>query len=306
MPHVKANGLDIEVESYGSKADPAVLLVMGLAAQLTLWPKEMIDAFVGRGFRVIRFDNRDIGLSEKLHALPAPSPAAVMAAVRLFGFRRIAPYRLEDMAADTVGVMDALDIDRAHIVGASMGGMIGQIVAAEHGERVKSFTAIMSSTNNPRLPQADPKLLRQVFRARSKPKTRDELIDRLINLWTLIGTPDGGNDPVEFRAKLAAQVERCNYPAGVRRQLAAIVATGDLRRYAAAIAAPSLVIHGSLDPLSPLPGGLDIAATIKDARMEIIEGMGHDLAQKVLPKITELVAGHIASAEETARAASAA
>lgn len=302
MPLVKANGLDIEVEDYGSKSDPAILLIMGLAAQLTLWPMPMVETLVGKGFRVIRFDNRDIGLSQKLHEKRAPSPALTMTAIRLLKLKSLAPYTLRDMAADSVGVLDALSIERAHVVGASMGGMIGQVLAARHPERVKSFTAIMSSTNHPKLKQADPAVLRQLFTTRVGAKTEDELIDRIVAFWNVIGTPDSGNDPAEFREKILASVKRCNYPSGVRRQIAAIVATGELRPYARKIKAPALVIHGSLDRLAPLPGGLDIAATIPGARAEIIDGMGHDLPPRHLKKITELIAAHTRAAESRATA----
>lgn len=300
MALVKANGIEIEVEEFGAKSDPAILLIMGLAAQLTFWPKPMVDALVDQGFRVVRFDNRDIGLSQKMHEARAPSPALTMTAIRMLGLKSLAPYTLLDMAADSVGVMDALGIDKAHVVGASMGGMISQVLAARHPGRVKSLTAIMSSTNHRRLPQADPAVIRKLFTTRVGVKTHDELIDRIVAFWGVIGTPDSGNDPIEFRNKIAASIERCNYPAGVRRQIAAIVATGDLRPFAKAVKAPTLVIHGSIDPLAPLPGGLDIAASVPGARMEIIDGMGHDLPPKHLTKITELVAGHARSAESLA------
>jgi len=301
MARVKANGIEIEVEEHGRRAHPAVLLIMGLAAQLTHWPKAFIDALVDAGYRVVAFDNRDIGLSEKLHAKRALKPATYLMAAQLFGLRGLAPYTLHDLASDAAGVMDSLEIEKAHVVGASMGGMIGQLLAANHSARVDSFTAIMSSTNNAKLPGADPALIREIFAAREKPRTRDEIVERTLRIWNLIGTPDGGNDPVEFRRKIEGAVDRCNYPAGVRRQIAAIIATGDLRRWSRTIAAPTLVIHGSVDPLAPFQGGLDIAATIKDAKMELINGMGHDLAPRHLPKITELIVGHIRSAEENAR-----
>jgi len=225
---------------------------------------------------------------------------------RFLGLKNLAPYSLVDMARDSVGVLDALSIDRAHVVGVSMGGMIGQILAANYADRIKSFTAIMSSTNNPKLPKADPEVVKKVFTVRQRPRTRDELIENTIQLWRTIGTPDGGHDPDAFRERIAASIDRSTYPAGVRRQIAAIISTGDLRRWTRAIAAPALVIHGSLDPLAPFQGGLDIAANVKDARAEIIDGMGHDLPPKFLPKITELVAGHLRSAEKTARSARAA
>lgn len=306
MAHVKANGIDIEVEDFGRKSDPAVLLIMGLSAQLTHWPMSLVDALVAAGYRVIRFDNRDIGLSQKLHEARAMSPFLFIAAAKLLGARSLAPYTLHDMAADTVGVLDALDIRAAHIVGASMGGMIGQLVAATYPARTLSFSAIMSSTNNPALPRADQKVLRALFAKRPPAKSRDEQIDRAVAMWGLIGTKNGGADPAEFRARIAANIDRCAYPPGVRRQTAAILATGDLRRFTTTISAPTLVIHGSDDPLAPNAGGRDIAANIDGARLEIIDGMGHDLPPKFLPKITELIVDHIGSAEEKARNARAA
>jgi proline iminopeptidase len=299
MPLVKGNGIDIEVEEFGRKSDPAVLLIMGLAAQLTHWPTAFIDGLVDAGYRVIRFDNRDIGLSEKLHAKRALKPVTYMLAARLFGIRSLAPYTLHDMAADAAGVLDALEVDSAHIVGVSMGGMIGQLFTARYPDRAKSFTAIMSSTNNPKLRQADPAIIREIFAARTRPHTRDEIIDRVVHIWGVIGTPDGGNDPKEFRERIAATVDRCNYPAGVRRQIAAIISTGDLRRWTKKITAPSLVIHGTLDPLAPMHGGLDIAATIAHARMELIDGMGHDLPPKFLQRITDLIVAHLRAAEDS-------
>jgi pimeloyl-ACP methyl ester carboxylesterase len=176
------------------------------------------------------------------------------------------------------------------------------VFAATYPARAKSFTAIMSSTNHPKLPQASPAVIKGLLTTRVGVKTHEELIDRIVAYWNVIGTPESGNDPAEFRAKIAASIERCNYPSGVRRQISAIVATGDLRPYARAIKAPSLVIHGSIDPLAPLPGGLDIAASIPGARAEIIDGMGHDLPPKHLKQITELIAGHARAAESSATA----
>ena len=299
MAQIKANGIEIEFEDHGDPSDPAILLIMGLAAQLTHWPPAFIEALVAQGRRVIAFDNRDIGLTEKLHDKRAPKPA-MMALARLVGMKRIAPYTLKDMAADAAGVLDALEIDSAHVVGVSMGGMIGQVMSAEHADRVRSFTAIMSSTNNPKLPKADPAITREIFAARTRPRTRDELIDRTVGIWNMIGTKDGGHDPDLFRERIAAAVDRCTYPAGIRRQIAAIISTGDLRSFSKRISTPSLVIHGSADPLVPYQGGLDIAATIPGARVELIDGMGHDLPPVHLDRITELVAEHVASAEETA------
>lgn len=300
MPKIESNGLQLEIKDYGKASDPAVLLIMGLAAQLTLWPPAFVQALVDDGFRVIAFDNRDIGLSEKLSSTVAPPPLLV-ALLNLVGLAgRLAPYKLTDMATDTIGLLDALDINAAHVIGASMGGMIGQIVCAEHPKRIKSFTAIMSSTNNPDLPRAHPAVSRQVFFAREPSENRDELIDYTLRIWQLIGSKDGGRDEEEFRQQIADHVDRSTSPSGVRRQIAAILATGDLRQWTPKIEAPSLVIHGSDDPLVPVQCGRDIAASIENSRFEIIEGMGHDLPPRYTPTIARHILGHLRSAEKKA------
>jgi pimeloyl-ACP methyl ester carboxylesterase len=297
MAKILSNGLKLEVEEFGRPSDPSVLLIMGLSAQLTRWPDAFIESIVEKGFHVVAFDNRDIGLSEKLISERATSPVAValLNTVGLAGL--LAPYKLTDMAKDTVGVFDALEIERAHVIGASMGGMIGQIVCAEHPERIKSFTALMSSTNNPDLPRAHPKVSWEVMTARKPSATREELIDITLGIWELIGTKNSGRDPVEFRKQVAASIDRNSSPSGIRRQMAAIIATRDLREWTRKVTAPSLVIHGSEDPLVPYQNGLDIAAEIKNVRMEIIEGMGHDLPPKYLTEVVDHVLEHLCSAE---------
>ena len=299
MAKILSNGLKLEVEEFGRPSDPSVLLIMGLSAQLTRWPDAFIESIVEEGFHVVAFDNRDIGLSEKLISERATSPMAV-ALLNTVGLASLlAPYKLTDMAKDTVGVLDALEIERAHLIGASMGGMIGQIVCAEHPERIKSFTALMSSTNNPDLPRAHPRVSWQVMTARRPSATREELIDITLGIWELIGTKNSGRDPVEFRKQVAASIDRSSSPSGIRRQMAAIIATRDLREWTRNITAPSLVVHGSEDPLVPFQNGLDIAAEIKDARMEIIEGMGHDLPPKYLTEVVDHVLEHLCSAENS-------
>jgi pimeloyl-ACP methyl ester carboxylesterase len=295
MPQVKANNLTIEVEDMGPKDGPVLLLVMGLAGQMTFWPDAMLNELTKAGFRVVRFDNRDIGLSGKLHGKNAPNPV-VQTAARLIGIKGLAPYTLHDMVADTVGVMDALKIKRAHLVGVSMGGMISQLLAGTHPSRVASLTSIMSGTLNPRVGGPSPRITVPLFLNRAKANTRDEIIKRSIEMWSLIRTE--GDDHSELEAKLAHAFDRSYYPAGVRRQLAAIIATGDLRPHLKSITAPTLVIHGSKDPLAPLEGGKDSARSIKGARLEIIEGMAHDLPKKFLPRITALIVDHAKSAEK--------
>jgi pimeloyl-ACP methyl ester carboxylesterase len=289
MAKILSNGLKLEVKEYGNPSDPPVLLIMGLAAQLTRWPEAFVGSLVNNGFRVIAFDNRDVGLSEKMVSDRASSPIAVALLNTIGMADLLAPYKLTDMAKDTVGVLDALGIERAHVIGASMGGMIGQILCAEYPERVKSFTALMSSTNNPALPKARPKVSWDVMTARSRSSNREELIDITMRIWELIGTKNSGRDPLEFRQQVAASVDRSSSPAGIKRQMAAIIATRDLRNWTRKVAAPTLVVHGSDDPLVPLDNGLDIGTCIKDARVEIIEGMGHDLP----PVHLATVAGHV-------------
>ena len=298
MAKVLSNGLKLEVEEYGSPSNPSILLIMGLAAQLTRWPEAFVGPLVDKGFHVVAFDNRDIGLSEKLVSDRASSPLAVALLGTVGLASLLAPYKLTDMAKDTVGVLDALDIDSAHIIGASMGGMIGQILCAEHPERVRSFTALMSSTNNPAMPKAHPKLTLEVFTARKRARTREELIDITLRIWTLIGTKNSGRDPVEFRQLVADSVDRNSSSSGIRRQMAAIIATRDIRDWTRKVTAPSLVIHGSDDPLVPVENGLDIAAEISNARMEIIEGMGHDIPPRFLATIVDHVLEHLCTAEE--------
>ncbi|MEM0928765.1 MAG: alpha/beta hydrolase [Pseudomonadota bacterium] len=305
MPQLTANNIKIEVDDHGDPSNPAVLLVMGLAAQMTLWPPAFIEHLVGQGYRVIAFDNRDVGLSEKLHTKRAIKPQ-YMAIASLLGLKRLAPYRLNDMALDAVGVLDALDIEQAHVVGVSMGGMISQIVAAEHGHRVKSLTAWMSSTNNPKLPKADPSITKAVLNARTSAQNQNELVDQTAELWKLIGTKDSGTDPEVLRERVAASLERCNYPAGIRRQIAAIMATGDLREWTNKISAPTLVIHGSADPLVPHQAGQDIAANINGARFELLEGMGHDVPPSHLPRINDLITDHLRTVEQKAASSQAA
>ncbi len=304
MATLTANGISIEYEDHGHTEDPVILLVMGLASQLVLWPQGLIDSLVESGFRVVAFDNRDIGLSHKFHGRRTIHPLLQMAG-RFVGLNKIAPYSLHDMSRDTVGVLDALDIADAHVVGASMGGMIGQLTAAHAPDRVKSLTAIMSTTGNPKLPQARPEITRQMFLNRPKATDRETLIDASLQIWDLIGTPDDDDSRKALRERIAFSFDRSYYPQGMRRQLAAIIATGDFRDYARKISAPTLVIHGSVDPLAPKEGGEDIARTVAGAKLEIIDGMAHDLPEKFLPQISEHILNHVRAAERGGMAAAA-
>lgn len=295
MPQISANGLKIEYESFGPRNAPPIVLIMGLGAQLVLWPLELVHGLVERGFRVIRFDNRDIGLSEKIDA-PAPNLALNMFSSRL-GFGVKAPYTLHDMARDTVGLLDALDIENAHIVGASMGGMIAQVVAAAHPDRTSSLTSIMSTTGEPRVSMPSLSIVKKVFFSRPKHGGRSDVIDYYVAMFQAIGSPGFERDEALMREMITRVVERSYHPAGIARQTAAILATGDRSPMLRHITAPTLVIHGDADPLVPLAGGMDTAKKIAGARIEIIPGMGHDLPQQLIPKFVELISEHADAAE---------
>ncbi len=292
MPNLAANGIEIEYEADGPQNGPVALLIMGLAQQLIFWPEDFVAALNEAGYRTIRFDNRDIGKSHKFHGRRAPNPLVQIPA-RLAGLKGLAPYSLEDMARDSVGVLDALKIGKAHIIGVSMGGMIAQVLAAQNPDRVNSLAIIMSSTSNPNLPRAKAEIAKALIAPPKNITTRDEALERAMYLWGLIGTKNSGAATEELRARLAAAYDRSHYPAGPRRQLAAIIETGDLRaRFTRRIKAPTLVIHGSEDPLAPPAGGVDIFRNIDGARLEIIEGMGHDIPKKFRARIAAMIVAH--------------
>lgn len=288
-----ANGINIEAEDHGNPDDPAILLVMGYTAQLIYWPMDFVNGLVQKGFRVISFDNRDVGLSFKFDGVRPPHPIRQMIAKRFFPKRQMAPYTLSDMARDAVGVLDALKIDRAHIVGASMGGMIGQLIAADHPERVLSLIPVMSSTNGPGLPGADAEVRKVLMQtARAKVRTPDEALELGLAFSALIASEEGRNRPKERREMMKLAQERAFYPAGPKRQMAAIIESGNLRPAANRITVPTMVIHGAEDPLIPPACGRDIAANVKGASFELVEGMGHDLPPSRLPKLVTLIASH--------------
>lgn len=287
MASIAANGITIEYESFGDTKAPVVLLIMGLGAQLTLWPIELCEALVVRGFRVIRFDNRDIGLSMKFDAAGVPDMAALMMAT-MSGRKPEIAYSLEDMANDAVGLLDALGIARAHVVGASMGGMIAQLVAAHHPQRTLSLTSIMSTTGNPAIPPARPDAM-AVLTNRPATSERETLVNFLVNAARVIGSPAYPAKAERLLARVYADLERSYSPAGYMRQMAAVIASGDRRALLAEITAPTLVIHGDADPLVPVQGGQDTAASIKGAELKIISGMGHDLPLELVETIANAI-----------------
>jgi pimeloyl-ACP methyl ester carboxylesterase len=291
---IQANGLSIEVDVQGPADGAPLLLIMGLGMQLTAWPKPFVEMLTQRGHKVIRLDNRDAGLSQGFDHLGAPNVAwaAVRYALRL-PVRSV--YSIADMAADTVGVLDALGIDRARIVGASMGGMIAQHIAAGHPQRVSALTLMMTTSGARGLPGPSAKARAAMLDRRGlDPRNTEAVVDRLERVFTIIGSPAfrPADAPAReaFRARLRASVQRAYRPAGVARQLIAVAADGDRSPLLARITAPTHIIHGAADPLVPVASAQDLRGKISGAALDIIDGMGHDLPPALWPQLASLVA----------------
>jgi proline iminopeptidase len=297
MTAVAANGITIEYESLGDPSAPPILLIMGLGMQLVAWPDAFCQGLVERGFRVIRFDNRDCGLSSQIRVRRQPNLVAALASAWLRLPVR-APYTLHAMAADAIGLLDALALPRAHVVGLSMGGMIAQVVAATCPERVLSLTSIMSSSGGRKVSQPRPDAKRALL---SKPRDADDpesVVDHLVGVFGVIGSPAFPTDREDLREQVSRNVRRGYHPAGVTRQLVAIIASGDRRKMLRKITAPTLVIHGAEDPLVPVEAGRDTARHIEGAKLMVIEGMGHDLAPGLVPIVVEAIAAHCHGSEQ--------
>lgn len=278
--------IDIAYERFGDRTAPPVLLIMGLGAQLIVWPDAFCDQLVGRGLQVIRFDNRDAGQSTHFKQAPFPNIPAVMG-----GDRSTAPYTLSDMAADTVSLLDTLGIERAHLVGASMGGFIAQTVAIEHPARVLSLTSIMSSTGDRTVGQAQPAAM-SIFTA-SPATSREEAIQRALEASKLIGSPGFPFEPERVAAVAGRAYDRGFDPAGIVRQAAAVIASGDRTPRLRDLRVPTLVIHGLADPLVDPSGGRATAAAIPGARLVEIDGMGHSIPLPLVPRLVDEIAAHV-------------
>jgi pimeloyl-ACP methyl ester carboxylesterase len=281
-----ANGLEICYQTFGEDTDPPLLLIMGLGAQMILWDDQFCAELASRGYRVIRFDNRDIGKSSKIDVAP-PDLAKALFGQR-FGEPLAAPYLLRDMAADAIGLLDFLRIGRAHIVGASMGGMIAQELAIHWPERVRTLTSIMSSTGDPALPRPNPETF-GVFLA-PPPRTPEEFIETNVRVARLFR--NGGFPEEETRAldKAMRAAVRGLSPEGGARQLLAVIASGSRKADLSKIKAPALVIHGADDPLVPLAAGEDTARSIPGAKLVVIDHMGHALPMAVWPRVIDEIA----------------
>ena len=289
---IKANGINIEVEDTGGSG-PVVVLIMGLGMQLVASPLQLVDALVAAGYRVIRHDNRDIGLSQKFDHKGVPN--LVWESIKLkFGITPRAPYSLKDMALDTVGVLDALGVAQAHIVGASMGGMIAQRVALAAPGRTLSLTSIMSTSGAKGLPNPKAKVIRALM-ARPKGQDREAILKHYVHLLRVIGSPAFPMEESLVRERISAGLDRSYAPFGTMRQMVAIAADTGRARALAAITAPTLVLHGKADPLVPYACGEDTARRIAGARMVGIDGMGHDLPPEVITRLLPPLLGHLQS-----------
>ena len=289
---VKSSGLEFEVESSGDINAPAVLLTMGLGMQLVSWPDAFVQALVKAGYRVIRYDNRDIGLSSHLDHLGSPNMAWQILKSKI-GLTVNAPYSLQDMAKDALGILDALSISQAHIVGVSMGGMISQRIAFTAPKRVLSLTSIMSTSGAPGLPAARPEVVRAMLN-RPKSQRIEDIVNHSANLFKLIGSPDYPQD-AQYLNRLKMAVERAHHPAGMLRQLLAIAADTKRYQFLSEVKCKTLVIHGKDDPLVPIDCGQDTAHRIEDSSFVAIDGMGHDLPPGVTERLAELVVPHLDS-----------
>src|SRR5579864_3753261 len=265
-------GIDIVYQRLGNPNASAVLLIMGLAAQSIAWPDAFCQALVNRGLQVIRFDNRDVGLSTHMTDAPPPNLPAALA-----GDLSSVSYTLSDMAADAVGLLDVLGFEKAHVAGASMGGAIAQTIAIEHPGRVRSLTSMMSTTGNMSVGQPSPDVLREVFSG-PPATTRDEVIQRMVRAFRTVGSPGYPADPNEVAARAGRAYDRCYDPIGLARQAVATVASGDRTERLRHLTVPTLVIHGLADRMCDPSGGRATAEAITGAELITIEGMGHDLA----------------------------
>ena len=290
---IKANGIDICYETFGDSSNPSVLFVMGLGAQMIAWPQTFVDGLVNSGFHVVRYDNRDVGLSHKFDDAGMPDFETIISDL-MAGKKPEVPYNLADMSADGIGLMSALGIDKAHVVGASMGGMIVQQMAIDHPERLSSMTSIMSTTGDPSLPQATQEAMEVLMQPAPATDDIEAQVDHSLKNRKVIGG-DGFSDDEAARELTRLIINRQFYPVGTGRQRAGIMASGSRTEALKSITTPTLVLHGDKDPLVPVEGGIHTAEVIPGARLEILEGMGHAMFPHYQPRLLDFITGHIQS-----------
>jgi pimeloyl-ACP methyl ester carboxylesterase len=285
---ISANGIAIEVEDLGKPTDEPLLLIMGLGMQLTAWHRGLVQQMLDQGFRVIRFDNRDVGLSQNFDGLGVPN-LALAALQRLAHWPVRSAYSLSDMADDAAGVLTALGLKSAHVCGASMGGMIAQQLALNHPERVRSLTLMMTDSGARGLPRPTLKVSAALLARPADPYDQDSLVDHYYRLFRLIGSPAYPGPEAWLRQVCADAVRRSNRPQGFARQLMAIAADTGRAAQLGRIKLPTLVLHGLADPLIPVAAAHDLAARIPGAQLELIEGMGHDLPEPLWPRFVAAI-----------------
>jgi pimeloyl-ACP methyl ester carboxylesterase len=281
----RSGDLDIYYEDMGDPGDPAVLLIMGLGSQLLLWRDGFCEKLVAEGLRVIRFDNRDVGLSSKTQRRVSPGPMIPRMIKFWLGMPGKADYSLEDMAGDATALLDHLGIERAHIVGASMGGMIAQVFAARFHARTRSLAVIFSSNNRPLLPPPHPRALLAILKGPPPDSPLDVIADNAVRVWRIIGSPAYPTPEQQLRNEAIEGYQRCYYPWGVARHFSAIIASGSLAHYDRQITAPTVVIHGRADKLQRPFGGRVIARAIRGARLVLFDGMGHNLPEQLWDRV---------------------
>jgi pimeloyl-ACP methyl ester carboxylesterase len=288
VARVSANGIEIEYETLGDPRHPAMLLIMGLGAQLVHWPDAFCRGLAGRGFHVVRFDNRDSGLSSWFTSSGRPDLSAVVGQV-MRGERADVPYRLDDMAADALGLLDALGIGKAHMIGASMGGSIAQLVAVHHPDRTRSLVSMMSTSGRPELGTAERDVVKVVL-GRPPPEDREALIRYVVRVRQAIGSPRHPESEAEHRALVERALARAWNPDGNDRQYAAVIASGHRVELLPKVRVPTLVLHGEDDPLLPQDHARDTALLVPGAEIEIYPGWGHDIPRGMIPTLVERIA----------------
>ncbi len=291
MPSVRANGITIAYETDGAAGGVPLVLVMGLGMPLVFWPDSFVAGLAGCGFRVVRLDNRDCGLSSRVEEGPH-TPIPVAMARSILGLEVHAPYTLADMAKDVAGLLDALGIERAHVAGASLGGMVAQVLAARWPRRVASLVSIMSGSGNPFTNAARPRALSAILHRPERPGEVDSVTDYLVHVMQVIGSSRHPADPQALRAHCERAARRGYDHHGIARQMLAVLASGDRRAEIATIRAPTLVIHGTDDPLIPRLAGREVARLVPGASLLEIEHMGHDLPEPLVPRIVEAIVAH--------------
>ncbi|MCA0304961.1 MAG: alpha/beta fold hydrolase [Proteobacteria bacterium] len=289
MARAKANGIEIEYETAGDPKNPALLLVMGLGGQLTIWPDAFFQGLAAKGFYVIRYDNRDTGLSTDFDAAGLPNMADAMGKL-MAGQPIDAPYKLDDLAADAIGLLDALGIERAHMVGMSMGGMIVQILAAKYAARCRSMVSIMSTSGRRGLPTGNPQTL-ALLMAQPANLERETLVAQGLKVRQALSGGGYAEPEADLRAFVERNVDRRFYPPGAARHYLAVIASGDRVELLKTIKVPTLVLHGEGDPLVPVEAGRDVAALVPGARIETFPGWGHNLPGPFLPTLIDRLAG---------------